>query len=99
MFSLVLVQYHNVPKVSDREVWANSVDLDQTAPALNHFVQILGGLQQIVWMSEILGSLLYVMKSWGCWFKSCTVKPPCLNFRVITANVSGVRIFRIFMVH
>ena len=27
-----------------------------------------------------------------------TVKPSCLNFRVITANFSGVRIFRFFMV-
>ena len=26
------------------------------------------------------------------------VKPPCSNFRVITANFSGVRIFRIFTV-
>ena len=24
--------YHNVPKLSDRQVWANSVDPDQTAP-------------------------------------------------------------------
>ena len=28
-----------------------------------------------------------------------TVKPPCTNFRVITANFSGVRIFRIFTVY
>ena len=24
------IDYHNVPKLSDRQVWANSVDADQT---------------------------------------------------------------------
>ena len=32
------------------------------------------------------------------WMHYSTVKPSCLNFRVITANFSGVRIFRIFTV-
>ena len=32
------------------------------------------------------------------WMQYSTVKPSCLNFRVITANFSGVLIFRIFTV-
>ena len=27
-----ICKYHNVPKFSDRYVWANSADPDQTAP-------------------------------------------------------------------
>ena len=72
--------YRNVPKFSDREVWANSADPDQTAPRgavwsgstlfaipstlfglitlwQSHIVQILGWLQQTVWVSEYLGNL------------------------------------------
>ena len=30
--SVLTYTYHNVSKVSDRNVWANSVDPDQTAP-------------------------------------------------------------------
>ena len=28
----IMIQYPNVPKFSDRQVWANSADPDQTAP-------------------------------------------------------------------
>ena len=33
------------------------------------------------------------------WMQYSMVKPPCSNFRVITANFSGVWIFRIFTVY
>ena len=31
-FKMILFDYRNVPKFSDRQVWANSADPDQTAP-------------------------------------------------------------------
>ena len=72
----------NFPKFSDRQVWANSADADQTAPRgavwsgstlfailsvsfgwitlrKRHLVQLLGWLQQILWVSEYLGNLRY----------------------------------------
>ena len=54
----------------DRQVWANSVDPDQTGLPIR---------------LHLLDTLLYD-------------KSPCSNFRVITADFSGVQIFRIFMV-
>ena len=30
----IFKDYHNVPKFSDRHVWANSADPDQTAPTV-----------------------------------------------------------------
>ena len=86
--------YRTDPKFSDRQVWANSVDLDQTAP------------RQAVWSGSTLfaiavwsGSTLFAIQSasFGCIYSM--VKPLCLYFSVITANFSGVRIFRVFMVH
>ena len=73
------VTYRNFPKFSDRQVWANSADPDQTAPREAvwsgstlfaipsasfgritlrkcHLVQLLGWLQQILWVSEYLGN-------------------------------------------
>ena len=43
---------------------------------------------------------IYTVCNSSCifWMHYSTVKPSCLNFRVITANFSGVRIFRKFMV-
>ena len=71
--------YCNVPKFSDRQVWANGVDSDQTAPDqglhLFRFKAIIGDIP-----STSVGSITLV-------------KPPCLNFRVIVINVSGVLIF------
>ena len=75
--------YHNFPKFSDRQVWANRADPDQTAPKgavwsgstlfaippasfrritlrKCHLVQLLGWLQQILWVSEYLGNLRYM---------------------------------------
>ena len=56
----LLLCYRNVPKFSDRQVWANSADPDQTAPRgvppasfgcitlrKSHLVQLLGWSQQI----------------------------------------------------
>ena len=59
------MHYRKDPKFSDRQVWANSADPDQTAPRVHYSL----------------------------------VKPFCSNFRVITANVLGVRKFRNFKVH
>ena len=65
--------YRNDPKISDRQVWANSADPDQTAPwgavwsgftlfaipsaSFGHRVQILEWLQQIFWVSGYLGNI------------------------------------------
>ena len=50
----------------------------------SHLVQLLGWLQQI---SNILGFLRHIM-----WSPSNTVKPHCLNLRIITA-ISGAQYF------
>ena len=60
---------------SDRQVWANSVDQDQTAPGWS-------------------GSTLFAI--WSALSGHITLY--CLNFRVITAKISGVQIFRTFTV-
>ena len=75
----VFLQYRNVPKFSDRQVWANSADPDQTAPLLIRVYTVCHSIHIF-------------------WTHYCTVKPLCLNFRVITANFSGVQIFRVSMV-
>ena len=60
--------YRNVPKFSDRRVWANSADPDQTAPlpyrlhrldslVEPHSSNFIDLLQQIFWVSEYLGNL------------------------------------------
>ena len=35
----IFADYRNVPKFSDRQVWANSADPDQTAPQGLHYLQ------------------------------------------------------------
>ena len=69
--------YHNVPKFSDRHVWANSADPDRSSLIRVYTVCNFGHI---------------------FWVHYCLVKPSCSNFRVITANFLGVRIFRIFTV-
>ena len=52
--------YHNVPKFSDRQVWANIVDSDQTAQDLHCLpfcLHLFGALQQLFRVSEFLGIL------------------------------------------
>ena len=80
------VNYRNDPKFSDRKAWANSADPDQTAP--------LGAPLGAVWS----GSALFVIPAAFFGVHYSLVKPSCSNFRVITANVWGVLIFRIFTV-
>ena len=63
-------QYRNFPKFSDRQVWANGADPDQT---VCHSVCIV-------------------------WTHYSMVEPHSSNFRVITTNFFGVRIFRKFAV-
>ena len=73
--------YRNFPKFSDRQVWANSVDPDQTAPSSLIRVYTVCHSVCIVWTH-------YSMK-----------EPHSSNFRVITTNVLGVRIFTKFTVY
>ena len=76
-------KYRNDPnKFSDRYVWANSADPDQTAP----LEQSDKGLY------TVCHSICLV------WTYYSMVEPHSSNFRVITTNVLGVRIFRNFMV-
>ena len=58
--------YRDDPKFSDRYAWANSADLDQTAPdqglhcflfRLHRLDTSLEWLEQIFWVSEYLGNL------------------------------------------
>ena len=60
--------YRNFPKFSDRQVWANSADPDQTAPRLFAIACITLRKRHLVtfkvitlnfWVSEILGFLRY----------------------------------------
>ena len=65
--------YHNDPKFSDRQVWANSADPDQTAHQGLHCLQFRLHLSvelhcsnfrvitTIFWMSEYLGHLRYIV--------------------------------------
>ena len=65
-------EYRNVPKFSDRQVWANSVDPDL-------------GLHCFPFHLLLLDAFITVKSLWS-------------NFRVISAIISSVRIFRIFTV-
>ena len=71
-------------KFLDRQVWANSVDPEQTACS---------------WRNSLIRA--YTVCHFACiyWMHCFTVKPPCLNFRVITADFSGVWTFTIFTLH
>ena len=69
--------YRNFPKFSDRQVWANSADPDQTARSAlfaipsasfgwitlrkRHLDKLLGWLQQIFGVFEYLGILRYTV--------------------------------------
>ena len=74
------IDYRNFPKFSDRQVWTNSVDPDQTAPRL------LLERNSLIRVYTVCHSI---------WTFYSIVEPPCSKFRVITANFSGVRNFRI----
>ena len=43
------ISYRNVPKFSDRQVWANSADPDKTAPSLIRVYTVCNSLC-IFWM-------------------------------------------------
>ena len=81
--------YHNDHKFSDRQVWANSVDPDQTAP------EVVG---QRVWPKirhlATLDGCACTFEEWVCvciiWTRYSIVNPPCSNFRVNTGNFSGI---------
>ena len=70
--------YRNDPKFSDRQIWANSLDLDQRSSLIRVY------------------TFCHSVCMFGMPFS--VSKPHCLNFRIITAKFSSVRIFGIFMV-
>ena len=70
----------NILKFSDRQVWANSADPDQTAP------------RSLIRVYTVCHSVCIV------WTHYSMVEPHISNFRVITTNFLGVRIFRKFTV-
>ena len=69
--------YRNVPKSLDRQIWANSVDQDQTAPLTQ--IRLLLRVHTVCYS----GSTLFAIPSAS--FGHITVKPSCSNFRIITA--------------
>ena len=81
LFAFVVKSYRNFPKFSDRQVWANSADPDQTAPR--------GAIR----VYTVCHSVCIV------WTHYSMVEPHSSNFRVISTNFLGVRIFRTFKVY
>ena len=77
--------YRNDPKFSDRYAWANSADPEEQSDQ---------GLSRssLIWVCTVCHSVSIV------WTHYCMVEPHSSNFRVITTNVLGVRIFRKFAV-
>ena len=77
---------YDFPEFSDRQVWTNSVDPNQT-----QFDQGIHCLpfsrSRLIW-----ATMLAILSAF---FRQIT---PCLNFRVITANFSGVWILRTFTI-
>ena len=49
--------YHNDFKYSDRQVWANSVDLEQTAPEVAPEVAVWSGSKPFAILSTAFGCL------------------------------------------
>ena len=84
IFSL-MTRYRNDPKFSDRYAWANSADPDQTAPQT--------APSSLIRVYTVCHSVCIV------WTHYCIVEPYNSNFRVITTNFLGVRIFRKFTVN
>ena len=82
--SLVKVNsFRNDPNFSDRYAWANGADPDQIAPRGSSLIRVY----------TVCHSVCIV------WTHYSMVEPHSLNFRVITTNFWGVRIFRKFMVY
>ena len=69
--------YRNVPKFSDRQVWANSADPDLTAPRRSSLIRVY----------TVCNS------GCTFWMHYSKEKSSCSIFRVITANFLGVRNF------
>ena len=69
------ITYCDVPKFSDRQVWANSLDPDQTAPRGNGIEeQSDQGLHCLPFCLHLLEALFYT-------------KATLFDFRVITAKI------------
>ena len=71
--------------------WAHSKDSDQT-----------GQMPRLIWVftgSTVILLLLWWGGSYIFWVHCCMLKPPCSNFRTITAIISCDPIFTIFTVH
>ena len=88
------IMYRNDPKFSDRYVWANSADPDQEQSD-----------QGLHWANSADPDRLLLIRVYTVchslciiWTRYTMVEPHSSNFRVITTNFLGVRIFRKFTV-
>ena len=92
-------------------LWANSADPHQTAtvskqcrPTSNCYCEqtVQTQIKLLLWANSTdpdqTATVCHSIMIYIVWMHYTMVKPPCSNFRVITANFSGVWIFRIFMV-
>ena len=77
--------YRNDPKFLDRYAWANSADPDQTAPR-----GAVCSRSSLIRVCTVCLSICII------WTHCSMVEPHSSNFRVITTNYLGVRIFRKF---
>ena len=68
---------------------ADSEDSDQT-----------GRMPRLIWVfaGRKVHFVGFVMRQLICWTLFCMLKPPCSNFRMITAIISGVPTFTMFTV-
>ena len=81
-FIMRRLKYLHDPKYSDRQIWANSACRPRSDCSLSSLIRV------------------YTVCHSVCifWTLYCMVKPPCSNFRIITAIFWGVWIFWIVMV-
>ena len=79
--SIFKQMHHNDPKFSDRQVWANSVDPDQTGPLLLR--------------SSLIRVYTVCHSVYKFWTYFSMVKLNCSNFRIIKAIFQVSEYFRI----
>ena len=71
--------YCNDPKFSDKQVWANSVDLDQTDEQSDQGLHCLPCRSSLIWVYTVCYSVCIV------WTNYSVVKGYCCNFRIVTS--------------
>ena len=65
-------RYRNDPKFSDRQVWADTVDPDQTAPRGSQTAD--QGLHCLPFCQHLLGALFYLVWGWTNVLQVCYLK-------------------------